>query len=284
MMLSRTVEATRERREGTVVRIRERFFFTVSVAMVLFCGMPVTGSAGDVTQTLAKERRIVAAGLGLQNADSSSITVKIYDADSGEVLSNDSYELDIKEEGPATLPQPRERIFAGGVGVGADGLSDFTLRVYDAADGRFLWEGRLNLRGGHEDADTVQVAASVQPHAMVRRVGNRESTEGQPSFLLRAIDSETGQLVWSDRFSTEAGNFRAERISLDARGAAASTPQDIDFRIQMFDEGGRQLLWEDKVTPSDEGIEPASGLGEEELGSIPPMLPERSSAPVPQAI
>ncbi len=85
-----------------------------------------------------KPVKTVAAGFGFQDADTSSITVKTYDAASGEVLSAETYELDIKDDGPPSS-HPRARIFAGGVGVGADGLSEFTLRVYDAANGRFLW-------------------------------------------------------------------------------------------------------------------------------------------------
>mgnify|MGYP003341451433 CR=1 FL=1 len=41
---------------------------------------------------------IVAAGFGYQNDVDSSITVKVYDAVSGEVLSEDVYELSIKED------------------------------------------------------------------------------------------------------------------------------------------------------------------------------------------
>ncbi|HEX8750832.1 MAG TPA: hypothetical protein VF732_06945, partial [Nitrospira sp.] len=76
-------------------------------------------STDQAISTAAKSRKTVAAGFGFQDAESSSITVKTYDAQSGEVLSADTYELDIKDDGPPSS-HPRTRIFAGGVGVGSE--------------------------------------------------------------------------------------------------------------------------------------------------------------------
>jgi hypothetical protein len=221
-------------------------------------------SAENVAAASANPRKTVAAGLGYQDADMSSITVKTYDAESGEVLSSETYELDIKEEGPATH-QPGSRIFAGGVGIGGDGLSEFTLRVYDAENGKFLWEGRLNLVVGIDpDVAAFPVVAYAQPRASVVRVFSRTKRSGQPYFVLRAINPQTGQLVWGDQFSADAANVKVERISRSVIGMTESVPSEIDFRIKMPDEAGRQVLWEDKVVP---------GVDEEVAG------PERSDDP-----
>ncbi len=163
-------------------------------------------------------RTVVAAGFGFQDEETSSITVKTYDAQSGEVLSTDTYELDIKDDGPPTS-HPKTRIFAGGVGVGAGNLSEFTLRVYDAANGHFLWEGRLNLTiGDHPEAAAHQVVAQVHPRAAVTRIASSPKVTGQPYFVLRARHPETGQLMWSDEFSTDAPTVRIERISRSVIG------------------------------------------------------------------
>jgi hypothetical protein len=222
--------------------------------------------------TTAKPGKTVAAGFGFQNAESSSITVKIYDAETGEVLSDDTYDLDIKEEQPLTGAQPLERVFAGGIGLGANGLSEFTLRVYDAANGRFLWEGRLNLNvNSGSESDVVRVAAHVRPSATVRMVSEAAALNGQPYFFLRAVNPVTGQLVWSDQFSTEGpGGVRAERINRPAGGVDAMTLQDIDFRIKMFDDAGRQLLWEDRVASSVEDEASLSDPGSEASAGVLP--------------
>jgi hypothetical protein len=195
---------------------------------------------------------VVAAGFGFQDEDVSFITVKTYDALSGDVLSAETYELDIKDDGPASS-HPRTRIFAGGVGAGGGSLAEFTLRVYDASNGRFLWEGRLNLSvGDRSEGQTQRVVAHVQPRAAVTRVAAQSKEAGHPHFVLRAHNPETGQLVWSDEFSTEAPQVRIERISRSVVGMTGTAPRDIDFRIKMPDQAGRRWLWEDKVESSED--------------------------------
>lgn len=214
---------------------------------------PVLSAAGEPSAALAtKAHTVVAAGFGFQDEETSFITVKTYNAQSGEVLSAETYELDIKDDGPPSS-HPRTRIFAGGVGVGQGSLSEFTLRVYDASNGRFLWEGRLNLTGGdHPEGAAHRVAAYVQPRAAVTRIASRPNETGQPYFVLRALNPQTGQLVWSDEFSTEAPAVRIERISRSVIGMTGTAPRDIDFRIKMPDQAGRRWLWEDKVEAADE--------------------------------
>lgn len=220
--------------------------------------LPATaGTAESPSMAAGHSRTIVAAGFGFQDDETSSITVKTYDAQSGEVLSAETYELDIKDDGPPTS-HPKTRIFAGGVGLGAGSLSEFTLRVYDAANGHFLWEGRLNLTiGDHPEAAPHQVMAQVQPRGAVTRIARPTKVTGQPYFVLRARHPETGQLMWSDEFSTDAWAVRIERIGRSVIGVTGAAPRDIDFRIMMPDQAGRRLLWEDKVAPAEESEQSA---------------------------
>jgi hypothetical protein len=237
------------------IRTRPQHLFSLAIFLTLFevGTVPVTAwTAESPSMAPVYTQTVVAAGFGFQDDESSSITVKTYDAQSGEVLSTDTYELDIKDDGPPTS-HPKTRIFAGGVGVGAGSLSEFTLRVYDAANGHFLWEGRLNLTiGDHPEAAAHQVVAHVQPRAAVTRIASSPRVTGQPYFVLRARHPETGQLMWSDEFSTDAPTVRIERISRSVIGMTGAAPRDIDFRIKMPDQAGRRLLWEDKVAPAEE--------------------------------
>jgi hypothetical protein len=254
-------------------RWNSRLHYSV-VSGLLMGGLsiPVSAWSGDLSRvhqvefqntqmtmpvTQVSSRSIVAAGFGFQNADSSTITVKTYDAFTGEILSDETYDLNVKEEGAGSSPQPRERIFAGGVGVDAEGLSDFTLRVYDAKTGKFLWEGRLNLSVNNSEAgSTYRIVAHLQPKISVRTVHQVDRANGQPSFLLRAIDPATGQLVWADQFSAGRGTVpRIERISVGLAGQPedpAVWSKNFDFRIRMFDDQDRQMLWEDAIIPNDE--------------------------------
>jgi hypothetical protein len=238
---------------GIPAHLRRLFSLLILLTFLEMAPVPATaGTAERQSQSAVHTQSVVAAGFGFQDDETSSITVKTYDAQSGEVLSAETYELDIKDDGPATS-HPKTRIFAGGVGLGSGSLSEFTLRVYDAANGHFLWEGRLNLTiGDHPEAAAHQVAAHVQPRAAVVRIASSAKVTGQPYFVLRARHPETGQLMWSDEFSTGASSVRIERIGRSVIGVTGASPRDIDFRIMMPDQAGRRLLWEDRIAPAEE--------------------------------
>jgi len=213
-------------------------------------------------------RTVVAAGVGYENAETSTITVKTYDAENGAILSDETYELNVREDAASADSQPRERIFAGGVGPGSDGLSAFTLRVYDAATGRFLWEGLLNLSAGDQGPSPTHriVTHLVAPQATVTQIHSRSVMGSQPHFFLRAVDSATGQLMWTDHFSTDSGRLaRPERVGRAAVGQAeefVTLSQQIEFRIRMTDDRGKKLLWEDTIEPTVEETDVLAGHDE----------------------
>lgn len=229
---------------------------------------------------------IVAAGFGYQAGDLSTITVKIYDPKSGEILSDDTYELNVKEETQSKGLQPQERIFAGGVGPGATDLSNFVLRVYDAKTGKFQWEGNLNLTP-RDAASAGQLVSTVAPRrATLTKVSQAEALFPQPSFLLRALDPETGGLVWEDEFSTN-GSSRAkmERIAdrlqgaeSDLSGTAGLSPS-FDFRVRMFEDDGRHLLWEDQFAQGEAEDSAQSESESESAGEKAVELPTWSVQP-----
>lgn len=194
---------------------------------------------------------IVAAGFGYQIGGVSTITVKIYDAASGTVLSDDVYALDVNEGKGAPSNPFQERIFAGGVGLGATDLSNFVLRVYDAKTGKFQWEGRLNL-APRDGSGTGQMVSTVAPRrTTITKIHAAETVMRQPSFWLRALDPMTGGLVWEDEFSTDgAVSARVEHIStplIGLDGSSTGSSHTFDFRIRMLDRSGRRVLWEDQV-------------------------------------
>jgi hypothetical protein len=221
-----------------------------AIVWVLSCSLfaPTYGwSAGDESKGT-----IVAAGFGYQIGDASTITVKVYDAASGEVLSDETFDLNVKEEGSAGLTSSQGRIFAGGVGLGATDLSNFVLRVYDATTGKFQWEGQLNLTPANGSVSGHMVSTVVSRHATITKIHTSETGTRQPSFLLRALDLSTGGLVWEDEFSTDgAGSARLERIAARRAGLnrnSAEAPHTFDLRIRMFDQSGRGVLWEDRFS------------------------------------
>lgn len=247
---------------GSPVRLPavRTIYGTVAVCMALLLMSGPGWSDTGNRQTTAKGT-IVAAGFGYQLGGVSTITVRTYDAVSGEVLSDDTFELNVKEEGTRSRPG-RDRIFAGGVGLGATDLSDFVLRVYDAGTGSFQWEGRLNLSPQDGSGGGRPVSTVVPRWATVTQIHAVEKDLRQPSFLLRAVDSTTGGLVWEDEFSTNGAATEGVRRIVNRVATpgeeAVNLSRTFDFTIRMFDAGGQGILWEDQIgqrTPEEDAYE-----------------------------
>ena len=229
------------------------------VVAVVWCLLFSIGQAWGATGAEEK-KTIVAAGFGYQIGTVSTITVKVYDAESGNILSDEVYELAVKEsDGVRSSRGPR--IFAGGVGLGATDLSNFVLRVYDANTGVFQWEGRLNLVQPDGKAEGKLVSTVLPRHAIITKVQIVEATIEEPVFLLRAMDLATGMLVWEDEFTTVRMRIpRAQLIagpSLQPKSSPLANSHTFDFSIRMYDPSGKKVLWEDQLSQreSDEGPE-----------------------------
>ncbi|HSF69705.1 MAG TPA: hypothetical protein VLA47_04950 [Nitrospira sp.] len=246
-------------------------------------GSPAWGRI-EVENEPEKGGTIVAAGFGYQIGDLSAITVRVYDAMSGEVLSDELYELSVDEGNSTGLNSSQQRIFAGGVGLGATDLSNFMLRVYDARTGAFQWEGQLNLtpRGG---SGAGQLVSTVVPrHAMVTRIHAAEPSIHQPVFVLRALDAATGGLVWEDEFSTDGiGIGRGQHLVIRPIGLDRTSMEafnTFDFRIRMWDRNRQVILWEDRISHQ-EVEEEFHEAADDQAHMLPPWprQPQPSAAP-----
>ena len=247
----------------------------------------VSGQAWAQADTEKKLERgtIVAAGFGYQIGDTSTITVKVYDAVSGEVLSDEVYELKVNEGNNARSNPSQTRIFAGGVGLGSTDLSNFVLRVYDAKTGKFQWEGQLNLTPPDGGGVGQLVSTVVPRRATIAKSQATERATQQPVFSLRALDALTGRLVWEDEFSADGTGaawdqqIATQLISLDGNATEASPT--FDFRIRMVDHIGQAVLWEDQVTHQEVDEEDAHGAVDDQAHVLPawPRQPLQSSAP-----
>jgi hypothetical protein len=223
------------------------------LAGVALCLSLMSSQAWGHVETEQKEETetIVAAGFGYQNGAESTITVKVYDAASGEVLSEDVYELSVKEDNRVGSNSSEGRIFAGGVGFGATDLSSFVLRVYDAKTGEFQWTGQLNLTPS-DGSEAGHLISTVMPRrASVTKIHGPDAVARHPLFVLRAVDASTGGVIWEDEFSADgAGAAQARQtVARQAGLVEEGAPQinTFDFRIRMLDRNGQTVLWEDQV-------------------------------------
>ncbi|QPD03245.1 MAG: hypothetical protein Nkreftii_001019 [Candidatus Nitrospira kreftii] len=223
----------------------------------------------------AGNNMIVAAGFGYQIGPVSVIAVKVYDAESGAILSDEVYDLAVKEnDGGGSTHGPR--IFAGGVGLGATDLSNFMLRVYDANTGAFQWEGRLNLVHTDRKGEAQVISTRIPRRATVMKAQAVQPAAEQPVFLLRALDAATGLAVWEDEFT--AAHIRIPRVqpiisrSNQPDGTFTGSSRTFDFRIRMYDPSGQDVRWEDQLSrlESDDGTTESSS----DRASILPAWPQ----------
>ena len=249
-------------------------------AVVLCLSCSISQAWGEIS---AEEKRtIVAAGFGYQIGTVSTIAVKVYDAESGDILSDEVYELAVKEsDGVRSNHGPR--IFAGGVGVGATDLSNFVLRVYDANTGVFQWEGRLNLVQPDWKAGGKLVSTALLRQVTVTKVRMVEATMEQPIFLLRAMDTATGRLVWEDEFTTVRPRIpRALQIAVPSTQPDSSPPSSqhsFNFTIRMYDPTGKKVMWQDQLSQLESDEKPEQSHSDQ-ADMLPawPNLPQEESA------
>ncbi|MBY0249440.1 MAG: hypothetical protein K2Q17_17435 [Nitrospiraceae bacterium] len=248
----------------SAMHLRGTWSLSCRLVGVGLCLSLMGGQAWGQIETEQKEghEAIVAAGFGYQNSVESTITVKVYNPASGEVLSEDVYELSVKEDSFGGSNGSEGRIFAGGVGLGATDLSSFIVRVYDAKTGEFQWSGRLNLTPGDGSEAGRLISTVVPRRATIMKIHGIDTAAQSPLFVLRAVDVLTGGILWEDEFSADGeGAAKARQIATRLADAAEGSPvADLfDFRIRMFDHDGRTVLWEDQVLqqPADAEVQGA---------------------------
>lgn len=223
---------------------------------------------------------IIAAGFGYQMKGTSTILVKTYDPVTGNVLTEDSYELSVREEGTGREGKDQARIFAGGVGIDGNGLSAFMLRVYEASSGKFLWEGQLNLMPAGEGIDGKLTAGVLPSPPRARAIVEKKTMGARPHFAVRAFNSETGSLVWTDEFGVAKAKPSSDSSSGSKPQANETGAQPIfDFTVRTVDGETGKVLWQDTFEPVGAVEQPITE--EEERAMVIPSWPLRYQVPAP---
>lgn len=236
-----------------------------------------------VALTNASHEEFLAAGFGFQSSASALITIKTYHTRTGTVLSEESFDLNVKDDGMSSNEAQRGRIFAGGIGVDPAGPGRFLLRAYDAVTGRFLWEGQLSF-GGRQDDSNVRPIATLAPLRSKRQPSLvSDQTAVQVYLSLRAMDARTGHIVWEDRFIPGVGRTEWKGlVHFNHVGYAhreESTAYVFDLVVRALDLGSARLVWQDSFEDHEE-FEDAGGGREEELQpQTLPTIPSGEGAP-----
>ena len=209
----------------------------------------------SVVQRPPDHSSVLAAGFGFQAAGSSLITVRTYDVPTGAILSEDSFDVNVKEEGAAETDGNRGRIFAGGIGTDTQGKSRFMLRVYDAETGRFLWEGQLNLLKVSEEGTSKVTATIVPKSCFARPAADPAPQTFQSLFSVRAVNPITGTLVWQDQFipgiRKRLGRAGVSCKRCSVKPVNGPIEHIFDLVVRTYDRTSGMLVWEDSFEELD---------------------------------
>ncbi|MEI6083607.1 MAG: PQQ-binding-like beta-propeller repeat protein [Verrucomicrobiota bacterium] len=136
-------------------------------------------------------------------------------------------------------------VFVAGRTRNAAGNDDWQVNSYDAVNGAVLWTNRLDLAAGRDEALSIALAGKVVAAAGRVRNGNNDD------WFVRAYDTATGTVLWSDQYNLTNGNDRANAIAAAgktfvAAGRVRNIAGDDDWFVRAYDTATGTVLWSDQ--------------------------------------
>ncbi len=154
-------------------------------------------------------------------------------------------------------------MYAVGSGLGQGGLLTLVVRAYDARTGDLLWEDDLNPSLDAKPTLTsfqTTRTQTLQPEDS----GSQIHPVFQSSFIVRSLNSRTGEVIWEDEFHAhhEAPHPSRPRPLL---GDGELVDHHFSIQIRTFDTATGEFLWEDQFYPEQMDTEASE---EEEEGVL----------------
>lgn len=180
--------------------------------------------------------------------------VRAYNVANGKLVWQHEYDRGVGLNGAESLVVRPGRVFVGGFAASASS-DEVVVRAYDSRTGRLLWQHETSgpnsccttMRGLGTDGTRIFAAATVA------------NASRKPSFVVLALDAESGLPVWQDWVDNggryDAANGIAVRGSqVFAQGFGGrqclgirSPPSDCDILIRSYDATTGALLWDVKA-------------------------------------
>ncbi len=141
------------------------------------------------------------------------------------------------------------QIFAAGYGYTArpDFIQQFIVRAYNSRTGQLEWEDGFSNGG----IDTNQADAIAAQSNMVFAAGTGETNENKDEFIVRAYNSKTGSVKWSDNYDAGGGSNRANAIAAKSNMVFAVGEGDniigvCQFIVRAYNSKTGALTWDDQ--------------------------------------
>jgi hypothetical protein len=221
--------------------------------------------------------RVVAVGFGYQRGNTSLIRIRTYDAETGDLLSEERFDLNVVGEDPTKTESNGDRVFAGAAYLDSRTITEFPMRVYDARSGAYLWQGNLNFVTTDSADPRQQTSARIWSRPFLRFVGEGTLPTVESSLIVQAVDRLSGQPVWRQLFTPKKEH--SERVALESQADRTETEtdnRDYEVIVRSYDRETKELVWTDRLSTSD--VIEVSGE-EPERAQLIPSWPVRQSRP-----
>jgi hypothetical protein len=265
-----------------------RNWLTVLAILIL---LPATLSAGqssistlpsqtdaDSVHGGAMPARVVAVGFGYQRGNTSLIRIRTYDAETGDLLSEERFDLNVVGEDPTKMESNGDRVFAGAAYLDSRTITEFPMRVYDAQSGAYLWQGNLNFVTTDSGDPRQQTSARIPSRPSLRLVGDATVPTVESRLIVQAVDRLSGQPVWRQLFTPK--KEQSERVTLQSqadRTEAEPDNRDYEVIVRSYNRETEELVWTDRLSTSDVIDEVSED--EPERAQLIPGWPVRQSRP-----
>lgn len=208
---------------------------------------------GTARRIVVRSGTVFAAGRAyLAATDQTVWIVRAYDADTGELIWSDRFDLGGGSASPSAIAVGHGVVTVVGSATpplrGREGEYDWIVRAYAPRTGDLLWQDRFDL------GERANAALAVEISDGVAYVAGGAELEGPPvragvlAWVVRAHDASSGELLWED--FVDRGRFNvAAALEVQGQIVFASgyrwSGGGRQFAVRALDTATGELLWED---------------------------------------
>jgi putative pyrroloquinoline-quinone binding quinoprotein len=166
-------------------------------------------------------------------------------ADAGDLLWQAAFDVAGGQEGATAVAAADGRVVVVGRAQNAAGNRDLVVRAHDAKTGGILWEDRLDIAGGDDEALSV-----VMDNQRVIVAGTGSDMTGTSRALIRAYSAGTGALGWADGWPGSGAGLALDGARLIVAGNIVNSAGATQLLVRAYIARTGIVAWEDRSVPA----------------------------------
>lgn len=203
------------------------------------------GNFTEARAISADSDRVYAGGRAEVASGMAEWLVRTYDSSTGDLIWQDRFGIDGKDETVRAITVLGNRLFVSGGGPDPLTEGDWLVRAYDSGTGEVLWGDQL----GEPDGLFISLSITARDgRVFASGIGK---TLSESDWIVRAYDAGSGGLLWEDRFDTGLGtgatSVAVNRLGVFATGGIASPSDGNAMIVKSYNPANGGVRWEDRV-------------------------------------